>query len=62
MKLVLQKRKKYYDCDEYYYDYTQLEIESFEWGKNHTFEYVIKGSNMCKQLEDNEEIIGLWMN
>lgn len=64
MKLVLQKRMKFIkmnenDPDEYYYEYVQLEIETFRWLRNHEFEYVIVNSAVWKKLDDNEEIVGL---
>ena len=64
MKLVLQKRIKFIknkknDPDEYYYDYVQLEIETFRWLRNHEFEYVkVNGARWLK-LDDYEEIVGL---
>ena len=64
MKLVLQKRIKFIkmnenDPDEYYYDYVQLEIETFRWLRNHEFEYVKVNGNRWLKLDDYEEIVGL---
>jgi hypothetical protein len=66
MKLVLQTRKEFIDLTktpsatgEYYYEYEQIEIESFEWGKNHNFFYIAKGSKCWSSLEENQEIVGL---
>lgn len=66
MKLVIQKRREFLDLTkekiatgEYYYDYEEIEIENFMWGKNHEFSYVKKGSNIWSKLKENEEIVGL---
>lgn len=59
MTLRLQKRKKFIDEDEYYYEYLTIEIASFRWYPNHVFEYVPVKSAICKHLEDDEEIVGL---
>lgn len=67
MRLVLQERKQFYPREdengnkiyEYYYEYTQLEIESFEWEKNHTFVYSPKNSARVYKLKENQEIVGL---
>ena len=55
----LQKRRKFIDEDEYYYEYLTIEIESFRWYPNHVFEYVGVKSGRCQKLEDDEEIVGL---
>jgi len=66
MKLVLQTRKEFIDLTktpsatgEYYYEYEEIEIETFTWGKNHEFTYVAKGSCRWSKLEKNQEIVGL---
>lgn len=64
MKLVLQERKKFVkmrddDPDEYYFEYNEIEIERFRWLKNHTFEYIPKGSCRHFKLKENQEIVGL---
>lgn len=65
MKLVLQTRKEFINLTktpsatgEYYYEYEQIEIEVFRWGKNHEFFYVAKGSNQWRTLKENQEIVG----
>ena len=62
MRLRIQSRKQYI-ADElrehFYYETEELEIESFRWGINHEFEYVIKGNPFWRKLEPNEEIVGL---
>ena len=59
MRITLQIRKKFFDKDEYYYEYETFELETFRWEKEHLFSYVAKGSNCWKTLESNEEIVGL---
>lgn len=58
MKLTIQKLRKSHD-NFTFFEYSNIEIETFRWSKNHKFEYIIKGDNHHRTLEDNEEIIGL---
>ena len=66
MKLVLQTRKEFIDLTkeksatgEIYYEYEQIEIETFRWDREHEFWYVRKGSNHWSKLEKEQEIVGL---
>lgn len=62
MKLRIQTRKQFIgekDKNEFYYQVDELEIESFMWGVNHEFQYVVKGSCVWSKLKPNQEIVGL---
>lgn len=59
MKVKILTRKKFFDCDEYYTEIDEIELESFRWNKNHQFEFVAKNSNRWRTLEQNQEIMGL---
>lgn len=59
MTIVIQKRKKFFDVDEYYYEYSEIEIETFRWVENHQLEYVKKDSAWWSKLEKDEELVGM---
>ena len=59
MTLRLQEKREFGDRSGFYFEYTQIEIESFRWGKDHEFSYVAKGGNLWKKLEPYQEIVGL---
>lgn len=59
MKIVIQKRRKFFDVDDYYYEYREIELETFRWAENHQLEYVAKNSNRWAKLEKDEELVGM---
>lgn len=59
MTIVIQKRKKFFDVDEYYYEYSEIELETFRWVENHQLEYIKKGNACWSKLEKDEELVGM---